>query len=72
MEIQTRVRKWGNSFGLVIPAEEVREKNLQENEEIIITIEKKRSIKELFGSLKNWKINSNKVKKELKKEWSKW
>ena len=28
-------------------------------------------IKEAFGSLKDWKINSQKVKDELRKEWAK-
>ena len=71
MVIQTKLRRWGNSIGIVIPNEFLREKNLKEGEEVVINIEKKESIRNIFGSLKNWKINAQKVKDEIRKEESK-
>src|SRR3989344_2283486 len=41
MTIQTRVRKWGNSYGIVIPSDSLKAKNLKENEEVIVEIEKR-------------------------------
>ena len=70
MVIQSIIRKWGNSMGVVVPKDVLREKNLQEGEEVTIIIEKKRSIKELFGSLKSLKVDSQKLKDELRKEWA--
>ena len=68
MTIQTRVRKWGNSYGIVIPSDSLKAKNLKENEEVIVEIEKKSKMKDLFGSLKDWKIDSQRFKDEIRKE----
>lgn len=68
MAIQTRLRRWGNSFGIVVPVETLQQKNLSEGEEVIVEIEKKNSMNKIFGSLKNWKINSQKVKDEIREE----
>lgn len=67
MTIQTKVRKWGNSYGIVIPSESLKEKNLKDGEEVLVEIEKKSSVKEIYGSLKYWKINSQKFKDEIRK-----
>ncbi len=69
MAIQTRLRRWGNSLGIIIPGDVVQEKGLSEGEEIIIEISKKNTLQELFGSLPKWKINSQKIKNILRKEW---
>lgn len=73
MEIVTRLKRWGNSVGVIVPAEALREKGLHEEQEVIITIEKKKPLRELFGILKGKKkLNAQKIKDELRKEWSKW
>ena len=69
MAIQTRLRRWGNSFGIVVPSEIMQEKNFQEGEEVVVDIQKKNKIKEIFGSLKDWNVNSQKEKDRLRKEW---
>lgn len=69
MEITTRLKRWGNSLGIVIPSETIKQKSLQEDEEVIITIEREKKIREIFGSLRSWKINAQKVKNESRKEW---
>lgn len=48
--ISAKIRKWGNSFGLLIPKDEFSKLNIPENEEVIVDIKKKESpLKELFG-----------------------
>ena len=69
--IEGKLKKWGSSLGLVIPREIVVKERLKVGEEIIFNIKKKVAMKEIFGSLKNWKVDSQKVKDELRKEWSK-
>ncbi len=45
-----KIKKWGNSFGLLIPKEELRRMNLGENQEVVAEITKKENpLKELFG-----------------------
>ena len=68
MKVQTVLRKWGNSIGVVIPKEIIEKEKLREGEEVFIIIESKNDLKEVFGSLKDWKINTRKLKDELRKE----
>ncbi len=45
-----RLRKWGNSLGLLIPKEEARNLNLRESQEVVVELVKKDNpLKELFG-----------------------
>jgi antitoxin component of MazEF toxin-antitoxin module len=45
-----KIKKWGNSFGLLIPKNELKEMNIGENQEVIVEITKKENpLKELFG-----------------------
>ena len=71
MPLQARLKKWGNSLGIVIPAEFLRTENLKEGEEVTVEVkgETKKTLKDVFGSLKDWKIDSQKVKDELREEW---
>ena len=57
--IETRVKRWGNSFGVVIPIEVVESENIKEDEDVRLIIVKKSSkvFKETFG------IGKGKLKK---------
>lgn len=67
--IKTKVRKWGNSFGIVIPSEVLKQMPLNEGEEVVITIKSNNDISDIFGSLEDWKIDTQKLKDELRKGW---
>jgi bifunctional DNA-binding transcriptional regulator/antitoxin component of YhaV-PrlF toxin-antitoxin module len=69
MVIHTKLRRWGNSFGVVIPSETLREEDLKEGQEVIIEITRKKDMKKIFGSLRGWKIDSQKLKDEARKDW---
>jgi len=65
----TRLRAWGNSIGVVLPKDEIKNEGLNVNDEIEITIKKKTvTLKEVFGKLKEFKAKSNKTTDELLKE----
>lgn len=68
-EIECTAKKWGNSLGIIIPQEIVKEENLMENEKIMIEIKKKHLAKEFFGLLSNWKRSTDEIKKEMKIGW---
>ena len=64
------VKKWGNSYGVILPVKIVRENDLSENEIIEIQIKKKiRNIKALYGTLKLDK-STQKIKDELREGWN--
>lgn len=71
MELQTRakIKLWGNSLGVIIPKEIVMKEDIHENDEVIITITKKNTLEGFFGKGKGIKINTQKVKDEIRKEW---
>lgn len=53
---RSRVRRIGNSFGIVLPKDLVREKGLKEGDEVDIEIEKARTLVEMWGVLKSRKV----------------
>lgn len=68
IEIETKLRRWGNSFGAVIPLTKVRESGLKEGEKITITIDKEENVlKKMFGKHK-FKKSVPKLMKEIDKE----
>lgn len=51
--IEVKVRKWGNSFGLVIPKTVAQKEKFKIGEKLdIIVLPKNNVLKETFGSLK--------------------
>ena len=62
-QIKLSVRKWGDSMAIIIPSNVVKEERINIADEIVITIEKETTLKDLFGK---WK--TNKTAQELKDE----
>ena len=51
IEVEAKVRKWGRSFGVVIPKEKIKEEGIKENETVRLLIGKKTNVlKETFGT----------------------
>ncbi|MFA6974218.1 MAG: hypothetical protein WC238_05815 [Parcubacteria group bacterium] len=68
MKIITKPKLWGNSLGFIIPSEIVKKEGITLDTNITIEIRKENPLREVFGSLKNWNINSQEIKDELRKE----
>ncbi|MAG47198.1 hypothetical protein CL617_01210 [archaeon] len=66
MTFETRIRKWGNSYGFLIKKEEMKKRNLHENEKIIVNIKKRKNLEELFG-LCHFKKPVKEIMREIKK-----
>ena len=50
MAIEVEIKKWGNSVGIIIPAEEIAKLSLKPREKVVINIEKKSNVlNELWG-----------------------
>jgi len=65
IQINARTRKWGNSVGVVIPNEVVKEQGIAEGQEVIMTIlsRKKTRVKDIFGMLKKHSLTKRKDKR---------
>lgn len=67
-----RIRKWGNSVGLLIQKEDARKLGLHENEEVAVSIVKKSNVlRELFGSAHYTKPTAQ-ILKEIRANESKY
>ncbi len=69
-EIVVKARKWGNSIGFTVPKETVVEEHIKPNEEFRLTISRpaKKPDPTVFGSLKNWKLDAQKMKGEIREQ----
>lgn len=69
--IETKLRKWGNSFGVVIPIEIVEKERMRENEnlKLIVLKDSRKVLEETFGSLKGkLKKSAQEIKDELRRD----
>ena len=68
MEVEAKVRKWGRSFGIVIPIDKIKQEGIKENETINILIAKKTNVlRETFGTMK-FKKSTDEMMKEIDNE----
>ena len=69
LKFETKVKKWGNSLGVIIPKEELKGESLKENDELfIIAMKRDNAIRESFGILKDWKMTGQKAKDLARRE----
>ena len=69
IEIKSKLRRWGNSFGIIIPQSAIAIANVNEGDEINVFLqEEKNDISQVFGALKCKKIDTQKLKDEIRKE----
>ncbi|MCZ7392036.1 MAG: hypothetical protein ABOK23_10165 [Candidatus Methanoperedens sp.] len=67
--VYVKIKKWGNSLGITLPVDIIRNKEIVENEIIEIEIKKKNEpLKRLFGTLSR-KITAQKLKEEIRTGW---
>lgn len=68
MEVETDLRNWGNSLGITIPHETVKELGLKSGENIKVWIQKDDNLlAEMFGKFKT-KKSTQKIMEEIDKE----
>lgn len=65
---ELKVRKIGNSYGVIFPKEMVNEKKLKENEVVLVNVAKRADLSKIFGSHK-FSETGQKIKDELRKGW---
>lgn len=63
VEYKTILRNWGNSLGILVPKEKLKEENIKENQMVKVTITSIRRLRvnDIFGKLKKWNKSTNKI-----------
>ena len=70
IEIKTKLQKWGNSFGIVVPLSIAMQQEMKNGDEVSVLLKKRQKsnvLKEIFGSHKFSKP-INQLLKEADKE----
>ncbi len=71
MECETKVKKWGNSFGIVLPKNFIRDNSISPEDKvrvIVTKIGKKGTAEKLWGKLPQWKTPSEELERLADKE----
>jgi antitoxin component of MazEF toxin-antitoxin module len=69
--MKATVKKWGNSLGIILPKEIVKERNLKENSEVEILIAKEKpNLDEIYRLVKKRRMSGQKMKDEARKGWN--
>lgn len=69
IEVKTKLKRWGNSYGVIVPISSVEEEGAKEGDEVIILMKKEKEniLRETFGTYKS-KKSTKKLMKEIDKE----
>ena len=69
IELKSKIRKWGNSFGIVVSQKSIEKEMVKEGDEVIVFLKKEENniLKEMFGSFK-FKKPVEQIMKEADKE----
>ncbi|MBI2452028.1 hypothetical protein HYV50_03035 [Candidatus Pacearchaeota archaeon] len=69
IEIKTRLRRWGNSFGVVLPMKAIENEKVSEGEEVVILMKRKKNnvLRETFGTLR-FRKSTDQMMREIDEE----
>ncbi len=70
IEVKTKLRKWGNSLGIIISRKETMKENMKEGEQVTALILKSgHPLEELFGTLKFKKSTEAILRESDREAW---
>ncbi len=70
IQFEAQLKKWGRSFGIVVPMEKIKSSKLKENEKIEVTITKEENpLKKHFGTHKFSRPTKEILSEGDKKSW---
>lgn len=67
MQIKSKLKKWGNSYGIIVSKDIVEKEGLKEGEVVEISVRKTRDVKRLFGRYKFGNLQAQ--KEAMRKGW---
>ena len=69
-DINLRLRKVGNSLGIVVPSEIIMRENLRDGDELIITVRNKKNstVEDMLNEARKQKLKFKKTTEQLLKE----
>ncbi|NQV91386.1 hypothetical protein HQ489_02835 [Candidatus Woesearchaeota archaeon] len=73
MATEVTIKKWGNSMGVILPNSLIKEKNLKEDDKVLLLgVVKEANLSHVYGSLKGkLNISGQKFKDMVREGWEK-
>ena len=71
MAVEVRLKRWGNSMGVILPKEFIEKKRIKENEKIMIEVVKTADLSHIFGMIKKRKMSGQDAKNLAREGWGK-
>lgn len=69
MQAKSKLKKWGNSYGIIVPKDIIEKEGLKEGEVVEISVRKTLDVKRMFGRYKFKDLQAN--KESMRKGWGK-
>jgi bifunctional DNA-binding transcriptional regulator/antitoxin component of YhaV-PrlF toxin-antitoxin module len=63
-----KVRRWGSSLGIVVPSRVAKDLKLKPGDDVVVEIDQA-GVEEAFGALRDWAVDPQKLKDELRRGW---
>lgn len=69
MAVEVKLKRWGNSMAVIVPSTLVEQKNMKENDTILIEVVKKADLSDVFGMIKKRKMSGQEAKDMAREGW---
>jgi antitoxin component of MazEF toxin-antitoxin module len=67
LQAKSKLKRWGNSYGVVVPKEIVEKEGLKEGELVEVSVRKASDVRRLFGKYPFKDLQAQ--KREMKRGW---
>jgi len=71
MAVEVKIKKWGNSMGVILPKGLVDKEGLKENDRVVIEVVRKADLSKIFGTIKgsDRKMSGQEMKDMVRRGW---
>ncbi|MEK6928354.1 MAG: AbrB/MazE/SpoVT family DNA-binding domain-containing protein [Nanoarchaeota archaeon] len=69
MAIEVKLKRWGNSMAVIVPSTLIEQKNMKENDTLLIEVVKKANLSDIYGMIKKRKMSGQEAKDLAREGW---
>ena len=69
MAVEVKLKRWGNSMAVIVPSALIEQRNMKENDTLLIEVVKKADLSDVFGMIKKRKMSGQEFKDLAREGW---
>ncbi len=69
MAVEVKLKRWGNSMAVIVPSTLIEQKNMKENDTLLIEVIKKADLSDIVGMIKKRKLSGQEFKDLAREGW---